>query len=131
MFDPEKAGELPPLGGFEHSIDTTDPPPYGPLYNLSEAQLEALRSYLADAIKKGWIRPSISPAGAPILFVPKKDGGLRLYVDYRSLNKVTIKNQYFLPLIDKTLDRLISARIFTKLDLKNVYYYIRIRKGYK
>jgi hypothetical protein len=131
VFDAEKASELPEISGFEHSIDTTDPPPYGPLYNLSEVQLEALRNYLADALRKRWIRPSTSPAGAPILFVPKKDGGLRLCVDYRGLNKVTIKNRHPLPLIDETLDRLVGARIFTKLDLKDAYHRIRIREGHE
>src|SRR5208282_5331361 len=85
FFDTEKAGILPEQGGFEHAIDTIDSPPYGPLYNLSELQLAALREYLSDALRKRWIRPSVSPAGAPILFVPKKDGGLRLCVDYRGL----------------------------------------------
>lgn len=131
VFDEAKAGELPDLGGVEHSIDTTDPPPYGPLYNLSETQLEALRDYLANAIKKRWIRPSVSPAGAPILFVPKKDGGLRLCVDYRGLNKVTVKNRHPLPLIDETLDRLVGAKVFTKLDLKDAYHRIRIREGHE
>ena len=130
-FDPDKASELPDLGGVEHSIDTDGPIPYGPLYNLSEVQLEALRLYLQDAIRKRWIRPSTSPAGAPILFVPKKDGGLRLCVDYRGLNKVTIKNRHPLPLIDETLDRLVGAKIFTKLDLKDAYHRVRIRDGHE
>jgi len=95
--------------GFEHAIETTDPPPYGPLYNLSEPQLEVLREYLADALRKKWIRPSTSPIRAPILFVLKKDGGLRLCIDYRGLNKITIKNRHPLPLIDETLDRLTGA----------------------
>jgi len=131
VFDPDKASELPDLGGVEHSIDTDGTVPYGPLYNLSETQLEALRLYLRDALRKRWIRPSTSPAGAPILFVPKKDGGLRLCVDYRGLNKVTIKNRHPLPLIDETLDRLQGAKIFTKLDLKDAYHRVRIREGHE
>jgi RNase H-like domain found in reverse transcriptase/Reverse transcriptase (RNA-dependent DNA polymerase) len=130
-FDPDKASELPDLGGVEHAIETDGPVPYGPLYNLSEIQLEALRLYLQDAIRKRWIRPSTSPAGAPILFVPKKDGGLRLCVDYRGLNKVTIKNRHPLPLIDETLDRLVGAQVFTKLDLKDAYHRVRIREGHE
>lgn len=129
VFDLDKASELPEQGGFEHSINTTDPPPYGLLYNLSEAQLEALRLYITNTLKKRWIRPSTSPARAPILFVPNKDSGLRLCVDYRGLNKVTIKNRHPLPLINKTLDRLVGAQIFTKLDLKDAYHRIRIREG--
>ena len=104
-------------------------PPFEPLYNLSNIKLAELRLYLDDALAKGWIQYSTSPAGAPILFVPKKDGGLRLCVDYRGLNKVTVKNCHPLPLISETLDRLTSAKVFTKLDLKDAYYRIRIRKG--
>lgn len=73
--------------------------PFGPIYNLSETELEALREYLDENLKKGFIRPSESPAGAPILFVKKKDGSLRMCVDYRGINKITIKNRYPLPLI--------------------------------
>lgn len=73
--------------------------PFGPIYNLSEKELEALREYLDENLKKGFIRPSESPAGAPILFVKKKDGSLRMCVDYRGINKITIKNRYPLPLI--------------------------------
>ncbi|KAF4627116.1 hypothetical protein G7Y89_g11043 [Cudoniella acicularis] len=130
VFDPALASDPPDLGdGVAHAIETTEDPPYGPLYNLSEPQLQALREYLADALEKRWIRPSVSPAGAPILFVPKKDGGLRLCVDYRGLNKVTVKNRHPLPLIDETLDRLVGAKIFTKLDLKDAYHRVRIKGG--
>ena len=69
------------------------------MYNLSVTELETLRNYLADSLEKGWIRPSTSLAGAGILFVKKKDGGLRLCVDYRALNAVTIKNRHALPLV--------------------------------
>jgi hypothetical protein len=99
-----------------------DPPPYGPLYNLLEPQLEVLQEYLANALRKKWIRPSTSLVGALILFILKKDGELRLYVNYRGLNKITIKNCHPLPLIDEILDRLIRAVQFTKLDLKNIYH---------
>jgi len=68
---------------------------------------------------------------APILFIPKKDRGLWLCINYRGLNKVTIKNRYPLPLINETLDRLVRTKIFTKLNLKNTYYYIYIRDDYK
>lgn len=128
VFDAEKAGRLPEQKGFEHAIETDGNVPYGPLYNLSGPQLEALRTYLQESLRKGWIRPSKSPAGAPILFVPKKDGGLRLCVDYRGLNKITIKNRHPLPLIDETLDRLTGASVFTKLDLRDAYYRIRIKE---
>jgi len=130
VFDAEQAGVLPAHSQFEHAIELEGgQPPYGPLYNLSVKELEVLRDYLDNALAKGHIRSSTSPAGAPILFVPKKDGGLRLCVDYRGLNKVTKKNRYPLPLISETLDRLVGAKVFTKLDLKDAYHRLRIREG--
>ena len=129
VFSIEEAGKLPSHEGRDHAIETTAEPPFGPLYNLSNTELAALRNYLDDALAKGWIQHSTSPAGAPILFVPKKDGGLRLCVDYRGLNKVTVKNRHPLPLISETLDRLNGAKQFTKLDLKDAYHRIRIRRG--
>jgi transposase InsO family protein len=130
VFSVEEAGKLASHYTTDHAIDIGDQtPPYGPLYNLSARELEVLRRYLVEAEAKGWIRPSTSPAGAPVLFVPKKDGGLRLCVDYRGLNKITRKNRYPLPLISETLDRLSGAKIFTKLDLKDAYHRIRIREG--
>ena len=79
---------------------------------------------------RGKIRPSKSSAGAPILFVRKKEGrGLRLCVDYRGLNKVTIINQYLLPLMNELRDHVRGAKIFTKLDLKSRYNLIRIKEG--
>ena len=84
---------------------------------MSETELKALWEHLDDALGKGFIRPSNSPAGAPILFVRKKDGSLRLCVDYRGLNSITRKNWYPLPLIGDLLDQLQSAKVFTKIDL--------------
>lgn len=130
VFSNEEAGRLPPFKPGDHAIELDgQDPPYGPIYNLSQRELEVLRVYLDDAKSKGWIRESVSPAGAPILFVPKRDGGLRLCVDYRGLNKVTVKNRHPLPLISETLDRLQGAKRFTKLDLKDAYHRIRIREG--
>ncbi|KAJ1572770.1 hypothetical protein NDA11_007138 [Ustilago hordei] len=77
----------------------------------------------------GFIRPSKSPARSPVLFVPKKDGGLRLCVDYRGLNEITVKNRAPLPLIEEQLFLLRKARIYTKLDLRAAYNLIRIAKG--
>lgn len=128
--EPEKE-VLPNETKVEHSIPLVENAtvPYGPIYPLSGKELEALRVYLDEALAKGWIQPSESPAGAPILFVPKKDGSLRLCVDYRGLNKVTIKNRYPLPLILEILDRLNGAKYFTKLDLRDAYHRIRILRG--
>jgi len=79
-------------------------------------------------LKQGKISPSKSPAGAPILFVPKPDGRLRLVVNYRGLNKVTIHNAYPIPLMTELRDQVRDAQIFTKLDLKNGFHLIRVHK---
>ncbi|KAF4476546.1 Transposon Tf2-9 polyprotein [Colletotrichum fructicola Nara gc5] len=91
--------------------------------------MEALDQYLEENLKKGYIRPSTSPAGSPILFVPKKNGKLRLCVDYRMLNEMTIKNRYPLPLIDEMRRLLHGANWFTALDLKGAYNLIRMKQG--
>jgi Reverse transcriptase (RNA-dependent DNA polymerase) len=106
-------------------------PPYGPIYPLSPRELAALKEFLKENLEKGFIRESKSPAGAPILFAPKKDGSLRLCVDYRGLNAVTIKNRYPLPLITEIMDRVTGANYFSKIDLKDAYYRIRIKAGDK
>ena len=131
VFDAQKAGVLPEHHPMEHKIEVEvgKEPRWSPVYPLGEPKLKALREYLDSSLKKGWIRRSITPAGAPILFVPKKDGGLRLCVDYRGLNAVTVRNCTPLPLISETLDRLRQSKIFTKLDLKDACHRIRVRKG--
>ncbi|KAK4701806.1 putative transposase, partial [Phenoliferia sp. Uapishka_3] len=103
--------------------------PESRIYPLSESELESIRKYLEENLKRGFIRPSSSPVAAPILFVRKKDGSLRLCVDFRNLNSVTVKNKYPLPLIGETLDRLGKAKFFTKFDLRNGYHHIRIAAG--
>ena len=97
-----------------------------------EKELEVLRTYLANMLTSGKIRSSKSSAGAPILFVPKKEGrGLCLCVDSRGLNKLTILNRYPLPLMYELRDHVRGAKIFTKLDLKSGYNLIRIIEGDK
>ena len=131
IFAPENAKTLPPQKATDHTIELKDgeTPPYGPIYPLSQTELRELRAYLDENLDNGRIRPSKSPAGAPILFVPKKDGSLRLCVDYRGLNKVSVKNRYPLPLISEILDRLAGAKYFSKIDIQDAYYRIRIREG--
>ena len=127
-----KNGRIPPLHRpFDHTIPIEEgkKPPFGPIYSLSETEFKALKDYLEENLKKGFIRPSESPAAAPILFVKKKDGSLRLCVDYRGLNKITIKNRYPLPLIAELLDRLRQAKYYTKIDLRGAYNLLRIAKG--
>jgi Reverse transcriptase (RNA-dependent DNA polymerase) len=128
IFSEAKAVMLLPLGGPEHAIELKGgEPPYGPIYNLSKQELKVLHEYLRDAIEQGWIRESNSPAGALILFTPKKGGKLRLCVDYRGLNRITKKNRYPLPLMSEILDRVVGAKRYTKIDLHNAYYRICIR----
>ena len=83
---------------------------------------------LEELLKKGYILPSVSPWGAPVLFVKKKDVTLRLCIDFRQLNKVTIKNKYPLPRIDDLFDQLKDARIFSKIDLRSGYHQVRIKE---
>jgi hypothetical protein len=94
---------------------------------MSREELAELKIQLKDLLDKGFIRPSSSPWGCPTLFVSKKDKGLRLCVDYRSLNAVTIKNKYPLPRIDILFDQLEGARVFSKIDLRSGYHQIKIR----
>lgn len=131
VFSAERSKILPSQKSTDHAIDLKDgeTPPYGPIYPLSQTELAELRRYLDENIANGRIRPSKSPAGAPILFVPKKDGSLRLCVDYRGLNKVSVKNRYPLPLISEILDRLSGSKYFSKIDVQDAYYRIRIKEG--
>jgi hypothetical protein len=123
MFSKEDVGGLPPHGQQEHAIELEGSNPlYGPIYSLSEHELKVLREYISDGLEMGWLYESSSPAGAPILFTPKKNDELHLCVDYRGLNWVTWKNRYPLPLIGELMDRLEKAKVFTKLDLHNAYH---------
>jgi len=128
----EAADPLPPHSAYDHEIRLKEgeKPPWGPIYPLSETELETLREYLKDMLKTGKIRWSTSSAGAPILFVPKPHGrGLRLCVDYQGINRITIPNRYLLPLMHELQDRIQGAQFFTKMDLKNGYDLVRMKEG--
>jgi Reverse transcriptase (RNA-dependent DNA polymerase) len=131
VFSDTNAKRLAPHRDIDLEIELQPgkDPPYGPIYPLSQTELAALREFLKENLAKGFIRESKSPAGAPILFAPKKDGGLRLCVDYRGLNAITVKNRYPLPLITEIMDRVTGAQYFSKIDLKDAYYRIRIKPG--
>jgi hypothetical protein len=133
LFSKSEADRLPPHRSCDHTIPLQDgsSPPYGPLYRLSSVELETLHTYIQENLARGFIQPSESPAGAPVLFVKKKDGSLRLCVDYRGLNKITTPNRCPLPLISETLDRLSTGVIFTKLDMRGAYNLIRIAEGHE
>jgi hypothetical protein len=96
-------------------------------YRMPPAELAELKKQLQELLDKGFIRPSTSPWGCPALFVKKKDESLRLCVDYRPLNAVTIKNKYPLPCIDVLFDQLVGAKVFSKIDLRSGYHQIKIR----
>ncbi|GBG69835.1 hypothetical protein CBR_g4663 [Chara braunii] len=101
--------------------------PRGRIYRMSPAELDELRRQLKELTEKGWIRPSTSPYGTPVLFIPKKGGTLRMCIDYRGLDAITVKNAEPLPRIDDLLDRVQGCRYFTKIDLKSGYHHIAIR----
>ncbi|KAG8475376.1 hypothetical protein CXB51_031882 [Gossypium anomalum] len=128
---PEELPGLPPVREVEFGIDLipgTAPISIAP-YRMAPAELKELKSQLQELTDKGFVRPSFSPWGAPVLFVKKKDGSMRLCVDYRQLNKVTIKNKYPLPRIDDLFDQLKGATWFSKIDLRSGYYQLRVKES--
>jgi hypothetical protein len=126
---PEELPGMPPEREVEFVIDLL--PRTAPIskrpYRMSIEELQELKKQLTELQEAGYIRPSSSPWGAPILFVQKKDGSQRMCVDYRSLNDVTIKNKYSLPRIDDLFDQMRGARVFSKIDLRSGYHQMKIR----
>lgn len=120
---------MPPARNIDHAIDLLPGtvPPHRSYIRMSPPELTELNKQLTDLLDKGYIMPSVSPFGAPVLFAKKKDGTLRLCIDYRMLNKATIKNKYPLPRIDDLLDQLHGAAIFSKIDLQSGYHQIRVK----
>ena len=131
VFEKKNVDILPQHRLYDCAIDIEDGAqvPFGPIYNMSQDELATLKEYIDENFAKGFIRHSKSPASAPIFFVKKKDGSLRMCMDYRGLNKVTIKNQYPLPLISRLLNQLGQAKIYTKIDLRRAYNLVRVREG--
>ena len=126
---PDDLPRMPPDRNVEFAIELqpgTVPISRRP-YRMPPNELAELKKHLQEPLDKGYIRPSTSPWGCPALFVKKKDQSLRLYVDYRLLNAVTIKNKYPLPRIDILFDQLFGAKVFSKIDLRSSYHHIKIR----
>ncbi|XP_035542779.1 uncharacterized protein LOC118345010 [Juglans regia] len=125
----EELPGLPLVRDMEFVIDLEPgaAPVHKAPYRMAPAELKELKTQLQELVDKGFIQPCTSPWGAPVLFVKKKDGTLRMCIDYRELNKVTIKNKYPLPRIDDLFDQLQGAAIFSKIDLRSEYYQLRIR----
>lgn len=133
LFSGELETGLPEHSQWDHEIKLQPgtEPTFNKIYPQNPAQDKALKEYLEESLRLGHIRPSESPAGHPILWVPKKNGKLRPCIDYRSINKITIKNRYPLPLISEIRDKLGQAKWFTTLDLKGAYNLIRMAKGHE
>jgi hypothetical protein len=118
---PDELPGMPPDRDIEFAIELQ--PGTAPIskrpYRMPPAELAELKKQLQELLDKGFIRPSTSPWGCPALFVKKKDESLRMCVDYRPLNAVTIKNKYPLPRIDVLFDQLVGAKVFSKIDLRS------------
>ena len=128
MF-PEELHGIPPVREVALSIEIlhgTTPTSRAP-YRMAPTELKELKIQLQEILDKGFIRPSVSPLGAPVLFMKKKDGTLRMCIDYRQINKVTVKNKYPLPRIEDLFDQLKGAGVFSKIDLRSGYYQLRVK----
>jgi hypothetical protein len=127
---PEELTELPPDRDVEFVIEQM--PGAGPvaksLYRMSSEELDELKKQLKKLLEQGFVRPSASPWGSPVLFLEKKDGTKRMCIDYRTLNSMTIKNKYPLPRIEDLLDRLKEAKFFSKIDMRSGYHQMKIRE---
>jgi hypothetical protein len=125
---PKELPGMPPDRDIEFVIELV--PGTAPIskrpYRMAANQLAELKEQLQELLDKGYIRPSSSPWGAPVIFVPKKDGTQRMCIDYRALNEVTIKNKYPLPRIDDLFDQLRGACVFSKIDLRSGYHQLKI-----
>ncbi|KAH0678989.1 hypothetical protein KY284_020074 [Solanum tuberosum] len=127
---PDDLPGVPPEREIDFGIDILpDTHPISiPPYKMAPVELKELKEQLKDLLDKGFIQPSVSPWGALVLFVRKKDGSLRMCIDYRQLNKVTIKNKYPLPRIDDLFDQLQGSTCFSKIDLRSGYHQLRVRE---
>ncbi|GJR78027.1 putative reverse transcriptase domain-containing protein, partial [Tanacetum coccineum] len=129
VFSDELPG-LPLAREIEFSIELipgAEPISKAP-YRMAPVELKELKEQLQEMLENGFIRPSVSPWGAPVLFVKKKDGSMRLCIDYRELNRITIRNRYPLPRIDDLFDQLQGAKYFSKIDLRSGYHQLRVRE---
>ncbi|GJX64688.1 putative reverse transcriptase domain-containing protein [Tanacetum coccineum] len=127
---PKDLSGLPPTRQVEFQIDLV--PGAAPVarapYRLAPSKMKDLSEQLKELSNKGFIRPSSSPWGAPVLFVKKKDGSFRMCIDYRELNKLTVKNRYPLPRIDDLFDQLQGSSVYSKIDLRIGYHQLRVRE---
>ncbi|GJP48735.1 hypothetical protein CLOM_g8010 [Closterium sp. NIES-68] len=130
-FPDELPAGLPPERDHDHKIELEPgaQPAVRTQWRLTQLKLDELRCQLDYLLEIGFVRPSNSPFAAPILFTPKKDGGLRMCIDYRALNRVAIKSRYPIPRADKLIDQLRGAKFFSKIDLQGGYHQIRVNEA--
>nr|GFB44465.1 putative reverse transcriptase domain, aspartic peptidase domain protein [Tanacetum cinerariifolium] len=127
---PDELPGIPPVREVEFNIELipgSEPISKDP-YRMALIGLKELKDQLQELLERGFIRPSVSPWGAPIFFVKKKDGSMRLCIDYRELNKITIHNRYPLPRIDDLFDQLQGVMHFSKIDLRSGYHQLRVKE---
>nr|GFC04626.1 putative reverse transcriptase domain-containing protein [Tanacetum cinerariifolium] len=127
---PDELPGIPPVREVEFNnelIPGAEPISKAP-YRMAPIELKELKDQLQELLERGFIRLSVSPWGAPVLFVKKKDGSMRLCIDYRELNKITIRNRYPLPRIDDLFDQLQGAMHFSKIDLRSGYHQLRVKE---
>jgi len=131
VFSKTKAEVLPPHHSYDLKINLEEgaQPLVGPIYSFSASEQEALKEFIEENLNTGFIRPTSSPHGALVLFVKKKDGSLRLCVDFRGLNNISKKDCYPLPLISNLLDLPRKAWVYSKIDLLHAYHLVRIANG--
>jgi hypothetical protein len=127
---PEELPGMPPDRDVEFltELKPSTSPIYKTPYRMVTPELAELKEHIKELLEKGFIHPSSSLWGAPVIFVPKKDGTQRLCVDYRSLNEVTVKNKYLLPRIDDMFDQLYNACVFSKIDFRSGYHQLKFRE---
>jgi len=128
VFSKTKAEVLPSHHPYDLKINLEEgaQPPVGPIYFLSASEQEALKEFIEENLNTGFIRPTSSLHGAPVLFVKKKDGSLRLCVDFRGLNHISKKDHYPLLLISNLLDLPRKAWVYSKIDLHHAYHLVHI-----
>ena len=133
VWNPVEANKLPPHRLVDHKIELREgvDPPAKRAYGLSRDQASVVKEYIEEMLGKGYIRPSTSPYAAPVLIVKKPDGGLRVCVDYRALNALTIPNRNAPPLIKETLAKLCAAKIYSKFDIIAAFNEIRVKEGHE
>jgi len=131
IFSKTKAETLPPHRPYNLKINLEEgaQPSVGPIYSLSASKQEALKEFIEENLNMGFIQPTSSPHGAPVLFVKKKDGSLHLCVNFHSLNRISKKDCYPLPLISDLLDSPRKARVYSKIDLHHAYHLVHIADG--